>query len=430
MKRRVLSLLLAVLLVSSAVLPCLTMRANAVAGVDDLAVTAFFTAVTSSLGYKWQVTDQDAFADYIATTWDHLVELGGTGINSLSTALERWLGGKSIVVDADALSVLNGVCIDASSGFDGFTVDHSVAGDAYIGSIWGIPIYSVTSQYAAKTVANVLITDVMLNMAIFAYSYGSRTIFGQEYYFGNLAEHRGAAWVDSDYCYVLDPNNGYSGWERPVDSYFGIYVLGDGWGFSWGDGYSNIGAVSDSALLQSIVAGTAVPDSYAIDIPSGVLTGSDLAGEDADSEDDDLVWAPSLPKIGTNTEAGERTASDIITGVATGEIAVPGTLEKAADVAEPVEDTINMDPITTAAGGLVEVFPFCIPFDIMAAIQTFDVEPVAPHWEFHLFTDLGFDVPVNIDFQDYDQYAEPFRVLVLIFFIIGLGFATSKLIKW
>ncbi len=76
------------------------------------------------------------------------------------------------------------------------------------------------------------------------------------------------------------------------------------------------------------------------------------------------------------------------------------------------------------------VFPFCIPFDLIAFLKCLCAEPQPPK------IDIPFNVPivnykgsVSIDLSKYDEVAALCRTLFDLLFIVGLAYATRYLIK-
>ena len=80
---------------------------------------------------------------------------------------------------------------------------------------------------------------------------------------------------------------------------------------------------------------------------------------------------------------------------------------------------------------LASVFPFCIPFDIMAMISMLSEPPEAPVFIFefpdNIFVGGGI---VEWDMSRFDTIAMIFRWFMLIFFIVCLMLITSKVIRW
>lgn len=80
---------------------------------------------------------------------------------------------------------------------------------------------------------------------------------------------------------------------------------------------------------------------------------------------------------------------------------------------------------------LMQVFPFCIPFDIVSLFQAFAAEPVAPVVDYaFIVPSLGVNVPITVDLSIFDTVAAIVRTCELVAFALGLMFITYKVIKW
>ena len=91
------------------------------------------------------------------------------------------------------------------------------------------------------------------------------------------------------------------------------------------------------------------------------------------------------------------------------------------------EDTDN----NTFTADLKELFPFCIPFDIVDCFRLFNAEPETPRVKFPIhFGIVDKDYTFDIDLKDFNDVAGVCRTSFLILFMVGLGFATSRVIKW
>lgn len=78
---------------------------------------------------------------------------------------------------------------------------------------------------------------------------------------------------------------------------------------------------------------------------------------------------------------------------------------------------------------LRKFFPFCIPFDLYDMLAAFVAEPEAPVFTFATGY-LGKVFTVEIDLSPWDGGAKTVRAIQLCICIVGLAFATRKLIKW
>lgn len=91
-------------------------------------------------------------------------------------------------------------------------------------------------------------------------------------------------------------------------------------------------------------------------------------------------------------------------------------------------EEVNYDgAIDGVSFDLTRIFPFCIPFDVVAACQLFDAEPQAPHFEIH--ETLPYNIPFDIvlDLSDFDGIASICRKLELVLFVVGLAVVTRSL---
>lgn len=80
---------------------------------------------------------------------------------------------------------------------------------------------------------------------------------------------------------------------------------------------------------------------------------------------------------------------------------------------------------------LTEIFPFCIPFDLVKLLDALCADPVAPKFEIPFVVPvLGIDMVWVIDMAIFDTAAEVFRVGIVVGYVIFLLMNTFKLIKW
>lgn len=134
--------------------------------------------------------------------------------------------------------------------------------------------------------------------------------------------------------------------------------------------------------------------------------------------------------------------SDVIPGTVDvpGEIDVPKEEEeekKEEEEEEEEEDntdeTVTDEEIGTlpdtaaAAGDITKLFPFCIPFDLVALIKGMKAEQKAPVWTFkYYFKDINYTFEFTVDMTDYEKYIKIFRAGIVIFWIITLMFVTIR----
>lgn len=183
-------------------------------------------------------------------------------------------------------------------------------------------------------------------------------------------------------------------------------------------------------------------------------TGEDTGEEEGEEEGEKkLVYWPtgiggSLTDVGSDATTGALTQEGVISGVGTLDDtltgALPGTIvggltgDVAIDTTVPGEGTEEGEgtgegtvtyptDIGSYALDLTDFFPFCIPFDIVDFLTLLAAEPEAPYFEF----DINFpymDAPwhVVIDLSAWDSIAALLRTLELLAFIIGLAVVTRE----
>lgn len=156
------------------------------------------------------------------------------------------------------------------------------------------------------------------------------------------------------------------------------------------------------------------------------------------------------PQTDTSAEADTKTNTDIYTEtvnkVIPENLVQPETGTGTGTGTKPDPGT-ETDPGTTTPGTGTEtspdedadkykrdlrmVFPFCLPFDLIALFDALDAEPVTPCFDFPFVVEaLDIDMAVELDLSFLDDVAEMIRLLETIGFIIGLITITHKMIKW
>lgn len=93
---------------------------------------------------------------------------------------------------------------------------------------------------------------------------------------------------------------------------------------------------------------------------------------------------------------------------------------------------ITTDPTTdTYAIDLTQLFPFCLPFDLIRILDKLNAKPEAPVFEYPLKIDaLKIDMVIKIDLSIFDEVMVIFRLGMTGLFVIGLIKVTQTVIKW
>ncbi len=103
------------------------------------------------------------------------------------------------------------------------------------------------------------------------------------------------------------------------------------------------------------------------------------------------------------------------------------------DTKDDVNTDVNVpDDMKDYTPKLIDLFPFCIPFDIYRFLKCLAADPEAPVIDFPLITENSFGIPpftLHLDFSKFDSVAKVLRTMELLGFCVGLAFVTNNLIK-
>lgn len=105
---------------------------------------------------------------------------------------------------------------------------------------------------------------------------------------------------------------------------------------------------------------------------------------------------------------------------------IAGDIESFFDLTKP----INFAPIEDVGGQLTKTFPFSLPWDLQNAVSSMGVSSTTPpSYPVDLGSFFGKDISVNITVpSEWDKYLPYIRTLILIFFSVGLIYATRRLL--
>lgn len=78
---------------------------------------------------------------------------------------------------------------------------------------------------------------------------------------------------------------------------------------------------------------------------------------------------------------------------------------------------------------LKSIFPFCIPFDLIACIKGLAADPEAPAWNIKIPMPTNYTWTITIDMSDYEGVVRIFRIGEDLLFIVGLIVVTRNLIR-
>ena len=114
---------------------------------------------------------------------------------------------------------------------------------------------------------------------------------------------------------------------------------------------------------------------------------------------------------------------------------VQDAVKKAVPATDPAQDPI-IAPVPDAdikkyTYDLSTVFPFCVPFDLVALLKTLCADAKTPKFEVPIaFPAIDYGYTFVIDLSFLDSAAQVFRACITVSFILALISITPKMIKW
>lgn len=158
-----------------------------------------------------------------------------------------------------------------------------------------------------------------------------------------------------------------------------------------------------------------------------------LAGQKANIEDL-LNLKPKL-KAALDAMPALDPAADPATNNDKVKDTVQDAVKKAVPATDPAQDPI-IAPVPDAdikkyTYDLSTVFPFCVPFDLVALLKTLCADAKTPKFEVPIsFPAIDYQYTFVIDLSFLDSAAQVFRACITISFILALISITPKMIKW
>ena len=128
----------------------------------------------------------------------------------------------------------------------------------------------------------------------------------------------------------------------------------------------------------------------------------------------------SIPRLTENDKLRDNTDLDLETTEA---------VEEQIDTDQTEQPFVSDDPHEYAVTGLVNVFPFCIPFDIYNFFECLAADPVAPSFTWRFYVPGICDESIEIDLSAFNTAAQILRTMELLAFCVGLAFVTRKMIR-
>lgn len=187
-----------------------------------------------------------------------------------------------------------------------------------------------------------------------------------------------------------------------------------------------------------------VPDEGTTEVPGEETTEKPNPDEDPDNDNDEendpfpgiFPWFPSAPEIPEYKPWVPDDDDDPDPDPDPEPDPPPPPSEEDDPDPEPDPEPDPPPPPGKVEGYLNKLktkFPFCIPFDMVTLFKNLKKTQKAPKWTFSYtfhFGDKPYTWKVVVDMADYDKYIQIFREGFFVLFLVGLFFATRKLISW
>ena len=179
-------------------------------------------------------------------------------------------------------------------------------------------------------------------------------------------------------------------------------------------------------LTQAQAQAGTIPDSLKDVITN--LKDVTKAVEDASSKSVSLDILEFLKSILKKILDGILSIPDVLADIKDAVIALPATIAASMTKVIPSAAEKTVSDEDSKIPGLADVFPFCIPFDLIAFIRCLKADPEAPHFTFPIKYPKSFDswgeYELDIDLSSFDSIAELVRKFELLIFCIALVLIT------
>ena len=272
---------------------------------------------------------------------------------------------------------------------------------------------------------------------------GQQIIYTYYFFEDNTVHKLSYSWLDNYFLSTSKTLNGHS--------YF-LFGTSIGSGFHYGNFYDVALPFIHSTPMQDYQAYEYVYGSE-MTLEDKVIGAGDLKLDDRVLETNDKATL-DLTKVNFGQGVGvDATISDIAKWL-TGTIANDKNLDwgkviplpdvKPIEVPEPTSEPLpTTEPVPTTepaptpfppedidkyqTPSLTNVFPFCVPYDVVKFFGVLNAEPKAPKWTFDL-DNFSEGYKLTIDMSDYETIIVVFRYGMLGLFIIGLILITRHIV--
>lgn len=419
---------------------------------------------------EWGGEQIDGLVQHISTSQKYAETLGKLGTDALKAKVTEWAtkAGRGVIDTASdvwgalkdwAGSLHKGIRADSGSGY--FPAAAGYGG--FVSLPVGVDIctgyYTIYSGASSDTIYRILTHGVIGALMV-------------EYYNGVISSYSFLFVSKSPFSYQIQEGFGdHASWSdvKNVDSvyYKGFYVLsGNTFNVNTSEvikyGYE---FVVSPGLPKYDVAGVTHRADYYIDYILGLdpvesfpaSTNISVGGVGDIYERDGSLDNVGLTGVGVGTKAGDvpidwaawGEIAGTLEGVRTGVLDIADVMagskvwaydttrdtvidsDKNLDNDIPIADVIpgaNVSDYTIT--GLQDVFPFCIPFDLIDFLNVLDAEPEAPRFEWEFEYAKGKVYKFDLDLSRFEAVAAAFRTFELLGFCLALILITrDKMIK-
>lgn len=142
-----------------------------------------------------------------------------------------------------------------------------------------------------------------------------------------------------------------------------------------------------------------------------------------------LTWEEAMEAL--NIRAVDRTAEGEQEGTGEAEEVNPSkpSEEENENTGEEVGENKPIKDVNMQFD-LKKLFPFCIPFDVLAFVTVLNATPEAPCFTIPIKIGSFVNYTITVDFSKFVTLSKILRIGIGIIYICALAVVTSKLIKW
>lgn len=450
--RRVLSFVLVFVALAACVIPALTPPARAVAVVDDAIVIGVGLMFAGLTGITFSRSDHavSAIQKFLTDCADVAQQIAALAAESVQDGIFKFTATNKLVY-ATIVAAMQGYFTSAAdeTGALTGTLDMNGFYPTLQRCWWDKADVSLLADISVGADSDHKITSTFVtplgNVLIESYHTFARTYF---------------AWTNPD------GTKGTTSDDNVCNFRFGFFLVSTG-DLAWW--IYRVKSADNCALVRGVtIAKSYVPpdnitylQDAAVDGTSALDQFEQIPEPDKDPDDDDKpVEVPFVPlpipneletaRRGLNQDADGNPLTDAQGNPLTDADGNPltqakpgivpseriGTLTDAISQAKtdtPTPDNPNDNPDDERTkrhdADWQNLFPFCIPFDLIEFLGVLAADPVAPKFEWRIYAPNVVDYTLEIDLSPFDSVAKICRTMELLAFCIGLILITRNIIR-